>query len=63
MGEKDLREPAQYRRRQPAATDPRITAERPLEFYAYGLGEVRPDSLPKRQSGILERFREWGLRR
>ncbi len=42
--------------------DPRITAERPLEFYAYGLGEVRPDSLPKRQSAILEKFREWGLR-
>ncbi|MGE5623986.1 MAG: NAD-dependent DNA ligase LigA [Bacillota bacterium] len=42
--------------------DPRITAERPLEFYAYGLGEVRPDTLPKRHSTILEKLRDWGLR-
>src|SRR5579859_5039907 len=42
--------------------DPRITAERPLEFFAYGLGEVRPETLPKRHSEILARLREWGLR-
>ncbi|HEY4127540.1 MAG TPA: NAD-dependent DNA ligase LigA [Gammaproteobacteria bacterium] len=42
--------------------DPRITAERPLEFYGYGLGEVRPDNLPKRHSAVLEQLREWGLR-
>jgi DNA ligase (NAD+) len=42
--------------------DPRITAERPLEFYGYGLGEVQPDSLPKRHSEVLEQLREWGLR-
>ena len=42
--------------------DPRITAERPLEFYAYGLGEVRPDTLPKRHFEILEKLRGWGLR-
>ena len=42
--------------------DPRITAERPLEFFAYGLGEVRPDTLPRRHSEILARLREWGLR-
>ncbi len=34
--------------------DPRITAQRPLEFYAYGLGEVKPDKLPRRHSEILE---------
>lgn len=42
--------------------DPRITAARPLEFYAYGLGEVRPDTLPKRHSEILEQLRDWGVR-
>jgi DNA ligase (NAD+) len=42
--------------------DPRITADRPLEFYGYGLGEVRPDKLPKRHSEVLEKLREWGLR-
>ena len=42
--------------------DPRITAERPLEFYAYGLGEVRPDTLPKRHSEILAKLRTWGIR-
>ncbi|HEX4299613.1 MAG TPA: NAD-dependent DNA ligase LigA [Gammaproteobacteria bacterium] len=42
--------------------DPRITADRPLEFYGYGLGEVRPDNLPKRHSEVLEKLREWGIR-
>ncbi|HEV2110568.1 MAG TPA: NAD-dependent DNA ligase LigA, partial [Gammaproteobacteria bacterium] len=41
--------------------DPRITAGRPLEFYAYAWGEVRPDSLPRRHSEVLEKFRGWGL--
>ncbi|HET7175427.1 MAG TPA: NAD-dependent DNA ligase LigA [Gammaproteobacteria bacterium] len=42
--------------------DPRITAERPLEFYAYAWGEVQPDKLPRRHSEVLEKFRSWGLR-
>ena len=42
--------------------DSRITAQRPLEFYAYGLGEVKPDKLPQRHSAILEQLREWGQR-
>ena len=42
--------------------DPRITAARPLEFYAYGLGMVKPDTLPKRHSEILEKLRGWGIR-
>jgi DNA ligase (NAD+) len=42
--------------------DPRITAERPLEFYAYAWGEVQPNSLPRRHSEVLEKFRGWGLR-
>ncbi|HEY1773494.1 MAG TPA: NAD-dependent DNA ligase LigA [Gammaproteobacteria bacterium] len=42
--------------------DPRITADRSLEFYGYGLGEVRPDTLPKRHSEVLEKLRSWGVR-
>jgi len=42
--------------------DPRITAQRPLEFYAYAVGQVRPDTLPKRHSETLEKLRGWGLR-
>jgi DNA ligase (NAD+) len=42
--------------------DPRITAERPLEMYCYGVGEVRGAELPDRHSKILEQLRDWGLR-
>ena len=42
--------------------DSRITAERPLEFFAYAWGEVRGGSLPGRHSAVLARFRDWGLR-
>jgi len=40
--------------------DSRITAERPLHFFAYGWGEV--SELPaKTQWGVLEAFRRYGL--
>ena len=42
--------------------DPRITAERPLEFFAYGVGEVKLGSIPDRHSDILDEFRRWGVR-
>lgn len=42
--------------------DPRITAQRPLEMYCYGWGEVVGWSLPARHSEVLEQFRRWGLR-
>ena len=42
--------------------DPKITAERPLEMYCYGWGEVKGWSLPSRHSEVLEQLREWGLR-
>ena len=42
--------------------DPRVTAERPLEFFCYGTGQVRDGELPDRHSAILARFRDWGLR-
>ena len=40
--------------------DPKITAQRPLTFFAYAWGEVDPP-FEDRQSQVLERFRRWGL--
>jgi DNA ligase (NAD+) len=42
--------------------DPRITASRPLEFFAYAWGQVEGGTLPERHSDVLARFRDWGLR-
>jgi DNA ligase (NAD+) len=41
--------------------DPRITAKRPLAFYAYALGEVRGASLPAAHSSTLAWLRELGF--
>jgi len=42
--------------------DARITASRPLEFFAYALGQVQGSTLPERHSEVLACFRDWGLR-
>ena len=42
--------------------DARITASRPLEFFAYAWGQVQGGKLPERHSEVLARFRDWGLR-
>ena len=41
--------------------DPRITAKRPLSFYAYGFGEVSTGTLAPTQTASLARLRDWGL--
>ena len=41
--------------------DPSMTAQRPLAFFAYGLGEVRGWELPATHVQILARLRDWGL--
>lgn len=41
--------------------DPRITATRPLAFYAYGLGVVEGVELPAKHSDTLSWLRELGL--
>ncbi len=41
--------------------DPAITAQRPLSFFAYGLGEVRGWTLPDTHSGLLEALAAFGL--
>lgn len=43
--------------------DSKVTAKRPLMFYAYSLGVVEPDTfeLPSTHSGRLAQLAEWGL--
>ncbi|MDX1569057.1 MAG: NAD-dependent DNA ligase LigA [Xanthomonadales bacterium] len=40
--------------------DPKLTAERPLAFFAYGLGEV-DGAIPDAHGALLAELREWGL--
>lgn len=42
--------------------DSRITAERPLEFYAYSMAQLEGVEEPETHSGMLEMLRQWGLR-
>lgn len=41
--------------------DPRLTAQRPLSFFAYGVGLVEGGALPDTHSATLKRLREWGF--
>jgi DNA ligase (NAD+) len=41
--------------------DPRITAQRPLAFYAYAVGLVEGGKLPETHSATLKKLREWGF--
>jgi DNA ligase (NAD+) len=41
--------------------DPAMTAERPLSFYAYGLGESRGWALPATHGGVLDALAAFGL--
>lgn len=41
--------------------DPRITASRPLRFFAYGVGEVKPSLSVDSQWHLLEQLRDLGL--
>ncbi len=41
--------------------DPKITAKRPLGFFAYAVGIFEGGHLPGQQSAMMECFKEWGL--
>jgi len=41
--------------------DPRVTARRPLAFYAYAVGLVEGGVLPDSHSATLAQLRDWGL--
>ena len=42
--------------------DPQVTAQRPLDIFFFGLGEVDGWKVPDSQSRMLEQLRAWGLR-
>jgi DNA ligase (NAD+) len=42
--------------------DPKITASRPLEFFAYALGDLQGLEPPESQQALLNCFNQWGLR-
>ncbi len=42
--------------------DPRITAQRPLTMFCYGIGQVEGGQLPDTHSATMARLGEWGLR-
>ncbi len=42
--------------------DPRITAQRPLSIYCYGVGRVSDDYVFQKHSEVLQCLREWGCR-
>lgn len=42
--------------------DPRMTAQRPLDMFCYGVGYIEGGALPDTHAGILEQLKEWGLR-
>ena len=41
--------------------DPRVSAQRPLSFYAYGIGEVQGGELPATHSATLAQLAQWGF--
>jgi DNA ligase (NAD+) len=42
--------------------DPKLTATRPLDMYAYSVGRIDGGNLPKTHSEVLVRLQSWGLK-
>lgn len=62
LGEKPFANPRNAAAGSLRQLDPKITAKRPLAFYAYGLGELRDTALfPTHHSESLQQLKAWGL--
>lgn len=42
--------------------DPKVTRQRPLTMYCYGIGRIEPDWSPSSHTEVMSQLREWGLR-
>ncbi len=42
--------------------DPRLTAKRPLDMYAYSVGFYEGGELPDTHSGVIDQLQAWGLK-
>lgn len=42
--------------------DPKLTATRPLDMYAYSVGIAEGKNLPSRHSEIIDQLQEWGVK-
>jgi DNA ligase (NAD+) len=60
-GEKTLVNPRNAAAGSLRQLDPRISAQRPLSFYAYGFGEISSGQLAETQRACLSRLGDWGL--
>ncbi|HEX5056798.1 MAG TPA: NAD-dependent DNA ligase LigA [Gammaproteobacteria bacterium] len=61
-GEKEFANPRNAAAGSLRQLDPRITAQRPLEIFFYGVGKVEGGALPETQGAMLQQLRSWGLR-
>lgn len=61
-GEKEFANPRNAAAGSLRQLDPRITAERPLAMYCYGVGDIEGQSVPDTHTDILAALRHWGLR-
>jgi DNA ligase (NAD+) len=61
LGEKEFVNPRNAAAGSLRQLDPRITARRPLRFFAYGVGTVKGTSLPATHSALLNQLAEWGF--
>ncbi len=59
-GEKPLANPRNGAAGSLRQLDPRVTAQRPLAFYAYGIGQSS-EPLAERYTELLQRLKGWGL--
>ena len=41
--------------------DPKISAQRPLELYIYGVGACQPDHLPNSHCEVFEQIKNWNI--
>jgi DNA ligase (NAD+) len=60
-GEKEFANPRNAAAGSVRQLDPRITARRPLRFFAYALAGLEGQAMPATHDAVLDRLRDWGF--